>query len=143
MNRELSNWAKGLVGEGKRFRSARAWSLQADLNENAALKVMDRGTADAMTLAKLARTAGENPLRVLQLAGLITEDELPKADGSLPSDEISLLSSYRTAKDRRLQPALGAFRVAVDTVEWLDREESSRVESAEEAADRRVRRAVG
>ncbi len=64
-------WIDDHVGQGKQFRSPLAWMRAAGLSQGG-LDTLKRGRIPkAVTLEKLARAAGEDPVDVLIVAGFV------------------------------------------------------------------------
>ena len=112
----LAEWAQTQYGKGQRFKSARSLSLRAGLNQNAVTYIVERGQAGPETLVKLARTVGENPLRLFRMAGWIEDGDLSEgATRPMPDGAADLLQLYESADARGRQLLLRLARTVAET----------------------------
>jgi hypothetical protein len=72
----LREWFESQVGLGRRFRSVTQMSRTAGLAARTAGDVYDKGYGDATTIIKLAEATGEDPVKLLVIAGILPEDVL-------------------------------------------------------------------
>ena len=87
-----------------RFKTEHQWLKEAGLSQNG-LKALERGNIPRVdTLAKLAKVVGEDPARVLALAGYISESS---AGMALSDEESLLMASFRALPQAEKQALIG------------------------------------
>ncbi len=111
----LGRWTADRIGPGRLFKSAAAWGAACDppLNKNTVNNVMVTGHGDADTLVKMARAAGESPVAVLLLAGVLTEEDLrnhPPPGLALSPEEERVIAAIRALPPEYQSGASGLVR---------------------------------
>ena len=99
---ELVDWIRGCYGTGTRFSSAHDLSKKASHDPNAVGRLENDGNATPEKLAALARAVGDNPINILLLSELLTEDDLvevPTVEGRpLSPEEQQLIQAFRATR---------------------------------------------
>lgn len=84
-------WIAQYVGFGRRYRSLLALARAAHIDPKTLYNFINTGKADANTLIKLARATDENPVRLMRLVGLLTDEDVgERGEGKAPAREYAL-----------------------------------------------------
>lgn len=89
---ELSEWLSGFIGRGRRYPSARALALAADLDQSSVTAIIERGKAKPDTLARLAHALDVSAVEAFMHAGWIAPHEIHQG---LSPDEADFVEEYR------------------------------------------------
>ena len=94
-------WITSRYGSGRKFRSAREWSVAAGLSPGVASNIENTGRYQITTLIELARASGDSPLWVLHSVGHLTAEEVDPASVQLTGDERGLMENFRLLSERQ------------------------------------------
>ena len=94
-NNQLVAWVRDQYGPGKKFRSARAWSIGAHKNPNTVNNVEEVGHATADAIVALCEAIGVSPLIPFTLSGWVSQDEWEGQGPTLSQDESALVRGFQ------------------------------------------------
>ena len=94
-NDKLVAWLRDQYGPGKRYKSARAWSIVAHKNPNTVNTIEEVGHETADAIVALAEAIGVSPLVPFTLAGWVSQEELEGRGATLTQDESELVNGFQ------------------------------------------------
>ena len=106
-NQRLVDWVRQQYGPGRKYRSARQWSIAAGRNVNAVNTLEEVGHATPEVVVDLARAAGVSPIHVLIISGLLHDGE---AETKISDDALEVVAGWDQLPQQGRHWMLGSLR---------------------------------
>ena len=143
---DLFEWLNHQWGPGRRFASPRQLSLAISEGheQNAVTNLENRGLTTIRNVERIARATGTSQLRVLLLAGVVTEEEIRELGGIAPNagvlsiEEEEWVQMLRQAPPILRESILQGLRAGLGTIQDSAGDSQAVADSEETVEERRT-----